>query len=41
MELTSVYQEKIWVENEKLMIPYGSQSLFDEYIWYNDGFLQK
>ena len=41
MEMTASYQSKIWIEKNKILIPYGSQGLFDEYVWYEDGFLTK
>jgi hypothetical protein len=41
LEMTSYYQSKIWIEKNKIMIPYGSQGLFDEYVWYEDSFLRK
>ena len=39
MEMTGSFQDKIWIDEDKIMIPYGSQGLFEEYVWHGDGFL--
>jgi len=39
MEMTGLFQDKIWIDKDKIMLPYGSQGLFDEYVWHEDGFL--
>lgn len=41
MEMTGLYQDKIWIDKDKIILPYGSQGLFEEYVWHEDGFLHR
>lgn len=38
LELTGYYQEKIYIDGKKVIIPIGSQGQSDEYVWTNNGF---
>jgi len=40
LELKEYFQEKVLIENNKILLPYGSQGLFEEFTWYEDGFMQ-
>ena len=41
LELTKSFQDQIRINKNKIQIPYGSQGLFEEYVWVEDGFYQK
>jgi hypothetical protein len=40
LELTTGFQENVYIKKNKLIIPYGSQGLFDEYAYFDGRFHQ-
>ena len=40
LELKEYFQNKVWIEDNKFLLPYGSQGLFEKFTWYEDGFMQ-
>ncbi|MBC6972775.1 hypothetical protein H9I32_10345 [Bacillus sp. Xin] len=41
LEMTDYYQRKIIINKDTISLPYGSQGLFNEYVWHKNSFLKR